>query len=342
MVKTIAIVSLSDGIIGEDFVAHEIKIGIKRLEDYGIKVKFMKNSLNGIDYLKKYPQKRAEDLLQAFSDPEIDMILCAIGGDDTYRLLPYLFENEELRKVSSQKIFLGFSDSTMNHFMLHKVGINTFYGQSFLTDICELADSMLPYTKSYFEELLSSGKISKITPSAYWYEGRTDFGIEQIGTKLKKHENQGFQLLRGKPVFSGKILGGCLDSIYDIFDGKRYSDSPLLCKKYHLFPELEEWNDKILLLETSEEKMSPEKYRKALIYLRNEGIFSRINGLLVGKPMDEVYFEEYKEILLDVIDNEKLSIVYNINIGHALPRCIVPFGVEALVDIGKQEIVFQY
>ncbi|PHU41720.1 hypothetical protein CSW78_27005, partial [Shigella flexneri] len=56
----------------------------------------------------------------------IDMILCAIGGDDTYRLLPYLFENDQLQKVIKQKIFLGFSDTTMNHLMLHKLGIKTF------------------------------------------------------------------------------------------------------------------------------------------------------------------------------------------------------------------------
>ena len=45
--------------------------------------------------------------MQAFSDDSIDMILCAIGGDDTYRLLPYLFENDQLQKVIKQKnIFL--------------------------------------------------------------------------------------------------------------------------------------------------------------------------------------------------------------------------------------------
>lgn len=26
--------------------------------------------------------------------------------------------------------FLGFSDTTINHFMLHKVGLKTFYGQA--------------------------------------------------------------------------------------------------------------------------------------------------------------------------------------------------------------------
>ena len=96
MIKKLAIVSLSAGVLGEDFVKHELEIGLKRLTDLGLEVSFMPNALKGIDYLKQHPEARAADLLQAFRDPEIDMILCAIGGDDTYRLLPYLFENGEL------------------------------------------------------------------------------------------------------------------------------------------------------------------------------------------------------------------------------------------------------
>ena len=35
-------------------------------------------------------------------------------------------------------------------------------------------------------------------------------------------------------------------------------------------------------------------------------------------------------------------IVYNINIGHSTPRCIIPFGVEAEVNISRQTISFNY
>ena len=117
MIKNVAIVSLSRGIIGESFVKFETDIGIKRLKDFGLNVKFMPHALSGLDYVEKHPEKRAQDLLEAFRDPEIDMILCAIGGDDTYRLLPYLFENNELKKAVTNKVFLGFSDTTINHFM---------------------------------------------------------------------------------------------------------------------------------------------------------------------------------------------------------------------------------
>ena len=48
------------------------------------------------------------------------------------------------------KIFLGFSDSINNHLMVNKLGLSTFYGQSFLQDIAELDNEMLPYSKYYF------------------------------------------------------------------------------------------------------------------------------------------------------------------------------------------------
>ena len=341
MVKTVAVVSLSHGTIGEEFAKHELELGLSRLRAYGLNVRFMDNALKGHAYLKEHPEKRAEDLLQAFSDSEIDMILCAIGGDDTYRLLPFLFENDELKNAVNDKIFLGFSDSTVNHFMLNKVGLKTFYGQSFLADICELEEEMRPYTEKYFSELISTGTIKEISPSDVWYECRTDFSKEQIGVKLKAHKNSGFELLQGSSAFSGEILGGCIDSIYDMFDGELYEDSPVLCKKYGLFPVTEEWKGKILLLETSEEKMSPERLRLALEKLKDTGIFGVINGILVGKPMDGVYYEQYKKVLIETVDNPSLPIVYNINIGHALPHCIIPMGVRATVDTEKQKITFE-
>ena len=340
MNKTIAIVSLSSGIIGEPEVQFEVEIGLRRLEEYGIQVKFMPHALKGLAYVKEHPEKRAEDLLQAFRDPEIDLILCAIGGDDTYRLLPYLFDHDELKNAVTDKVFLGFSDTTINHLMLHKVGLPTFYGQAFFPDVCELGPEMLPYTRTYFEELLRTGQIQEITPSPVWYEQREAFTPDQAGKQLPAFPDRGFELLQGPPVFSGKILGGCIDSIHDMFDGERYADMPALCEKYGLFPSAEDWRGRILLLESSEEKMPPEKYAKTLRLIKEKGVFDAVSGILVGKPMDETFDAEYRQCLKDVIDNPALPVVCNVNVGHALPRCIIPFGVDAVVDVNQQRITF--
>lgn len=339
-VSNVAIVSLSSGILGESFVRFEVEIGLRRLKEFGLNVRFMPHALEGLEYIKEHPEKRAEDLLAAFRDPEIDMILCAIGGDDTYRLLPYLFEHNELAETVTDKVFLGFSDTTINHLMLHKAGLQTFYGQAFLPDLCELGPEMHPYTRKFFEELITTGGIREITPSDVWYEERKEFSPDQVGKALSPKTNQGFELLQGPTHFSGKILGGCIDSLYDMFCGDRYADMPELCRKYQLFPDAKEWKGRILLLESSEEKPAPEKYRVALEQLKSAGVFDAVNGVLAGKPMDETYAEEYKQLLTEVIGRPDLPILFNLNIGHAMPRCIMPFGIEADVDAEQQVIRF--
>lgn len=70
MIKTVGVVSLSAGTLGEDFVRHELELGVRRLEHYGLKVRFLPHALKGIDYLKAHPEARAADLLEAFRDLE--------------------------------------------------------------------------------------------------------------------------------------------------------------------------------------------------------------------------------------------------------------------------------
>lgn len=341
MIRNVAIVSLSRGLLGEEFVQHEVALGLKRMGEMGLNVSFMPHAQKGLDYVDRHPEARAADLLQALRDPQIDMILCAIGGDDTYRLLPYLFEHGELAAAAAgEKVFLGFSDTTINHFMFHKVGMRTFYGQSFLADLCEIGSEMLPYSEEYFRELVTSGTIRAVRPSELWYESRTDFGPDRMGTPLAAHRDRGFELLQGAAVFSGEILGGCIDSIFDLFDGERHADMPKLCEKYGIFPKKEEWRGKILLLETSEELMPPEKYRRAVSALKERGVFDAVAGVLVGKPVDGRYEREYARILTETVANAEVPIVCNVNIGHAQPRCILPFGVRATVDAGEQVIRF--
>ena len=93
-------------------------------------------------------------------------------------------------------------------------------------------------------------------------------------------------------------------------------------------------------METSENRPEPKLYRKMIVALKEYGIFDVLSGVLVGKPQDEIYYDEYKKILLEETAGKDLSVVYNINIGHATPRCIIPFGVEAQVNVDKQVITF--
>ena len=339
----VAIVSLSSGMLGEDFCRHNIEIGTRRLKEYGLEPVFMPNTLKGISYLAEHPEARASDLKQAFMEDSIAGIICAIGGDDTYRLLPYLMEDFafKLAVQNNPKLFTGFSDTTINHLMLYQLGLQTYYGPNFICDLGELANEMLPYTKEAFESYLEGSSYNQICSSPIWYEERKDFSSAAVGTERIAHkEERGYELLQGPKIFSGELLGGCLESMYDILEGTRYTDEREICERYHLFPNRKEWEGKILFLETCEEKPIPELFEKELCALKERGVFDAVNGILAGKPQDETYYEEYKEVLKKVIHNDRLPIVYNVNFGHALPRCALPIGAEATVDMMKKTILF--
>ncbi len=223
--------------------------------------------------------------------------------------------------------------------MFYKLGLSTFYGPCFICDLGEIADDMLPYTKKAFENYLEGYPDDEITSSDIWYDERNDFSRDAIGTERKAHkEERGFELLQGCEIFRGELLGGCLESMYDMLTANRYEDEKDICEKYSIFPSVEEWIGKIIFLETCEEKPEPEIFEKELITLKEKGVFDVVNGVLVGKPLNETFYEEYKDILLKVIDRKQLSIVYNVNFGHATPRCVLPYGVEAIVDMRQKKI----
>ena len=337
----VAIVSLSSGMLGEAANRHELKAGVRQLRAFGLEPVFMPNALAGIDELKRCPQKRADDLKAAFSDPSVRGVICAIGGDDGYRLLPFLMEDaafcENVRRAP--RLFTGFSDTTIHHLMFRRLGLQTFYGPCFVCDLAELSGEMLPYTKAAFTGYFEGCGTRSITPSDTWYEERRDFSAAAVGTPRAAHrETHGYELLQGAPVFEGELLGGCLESLYDMLTSARYADERAVCEKYRLFPSAEEWRGKVMFLETCEEKPSPDTLRDELLCIEATGAFDALAGLIVGKPQDECYYEEYKDVYREVLGARALPIVYNVNFGHAYPRAALPYGAPVRVDAAAQKI----
>lgn len=337
----IAVVSLSRGLLGMPFCKHELEIGLQRLKDFGLVPVVMPNALKDINYLENHPEEKASDLKTAFMDDGIKGIICAIGGDDTYRTIPYLMEDKEFINAvkTHPKVFMGFSDTTNNHLMFYKLGLQTFYGQAFLTDLAELDTEMIPYTKKYFEKLFMDSHTYEITSSPVWYFERENFGPEEIGKPRKSQiEKHGFEVLNGKVKVVGNLYGGCIESLYDAYTGERHGDDNEIYAKYNLLPTLDEWKEKILFLETSEEQISPDKLEQILMTLKNNKILENVKGILVGKPMNEKYYEEYKEVYKKVFANLDTPILYNINFGNSIPRCIIPYGAKAIIDYDNKKI----
>lgn len=337
----VAIVSLSRGLLGMPFVKHELDLGIKRLKEFGLEPVIMPNSLKDMDYLFEHPEERASDLKQAFLDDSIKGIICAIGGDDTYKTIPYLMEDKEFIDAvrNHPKIFTGFSDTTNNHLMFHKIGLETFYGPSFLVDLAELGNEMLPYTKDTFNKFFLNEERYEILSSPIWYSDRSSYSEEQLGiSRISNKEEYGYEVLNGSGKVSGKLYGGCLDSLYDIYTSERYGNENIIYTKYDILPTLEEWKEKVLFIETSEEKIIPEKLEKILNYFKNNKILESVKGVIVGKPIDETFYNEYKEVYRKVFSDLNTPVLYNVNFGHSVPRALIPYGINATIDFDNKRI----
>lgn len=323
----IAIVSLSWGGLGDDNLIHKYYIAKERLEnDFGLEVTTMPNALKGSEFVYNHPELRAKDLMDAFEDKSIKGIFCAIGGDDSVRILPYI--NYDIIK-NNPKIFMGYSDTTVSHFMMYKAGLISYYGPSIMCEFGEYV-KMFDYTKDAVSNILFKDTTNyEIKSSDIWSNDYVSWDEENqnIAKKVLKEEHH-YEVLSGSGIVRGKLLGGCIDVFPMILETE-------------IWPKTDEWKDKILLVETSEEKMPP---NYLLYYLRNlgaQGILNVIKGIVVGKPQDEKYYEEYKEIYLKVLKEfncENLPILYNINIGHAYPTGLLPLGVEYEINCDNKTI----
>lgn len=193
----VAIVSLSSGLAGEEIFRHRYELGKKRLEQLGFNVVTMKNALKGIEYLYNHPEKRAEDFMEAILDKDIKGIICNIGGDDTIRLLSYI-DFEAI--ANNPKVFMGYSDTTINHYMMQKAGVVSYYGPAVMTDFAE-NNNMHTYTLKYINEVLLENREDIVIKSSdKWTSEYLDWAIEEndnISRKMNE-EKYGYEVLQGK------------------------------------------------------------------------------------------------------------------------------------------------
>lgn len=317
----IATISLSWGGAGDGDILWRYHAGKKRLEDvFGLHVVEMPNTLMGTKYLYEHPEKRAEDLMNAFSDASIKGIFSCIGGDDSIRLLPYI----DFDVISSNpKIFLGYSDTTISHFFCLKAGLSSFYGPSVLAEFAENVD-MHEYTKTAVEKVLfSSEPIGEIFFSDIWTSQRLPWEIKNKDIVRKMQHNSGYELLQGRNKVRGRLIGGCIEVLE-------------MMKNTALWPDRDSWEDVILFLETSEEMPEPLYIRYWLRNYAAQGILHKIKGIIWGKPYNMRYYDEYKEVIHEIIAEEcelrNLPILYNMNFGHTAPMMILPYGALAEID----------
>ncbi|OCA76417.1 peptidase S66 [Chryseobacterium artocarpi] len=310
----IATISLSWGAAGD--LPHRYLKGKERLNQiFNLEVTETKHALQSAEWIYNNPEARANDLMEAFSDPSVKAIISNIGGDDSVRMLKYI----DLEVIKNNpKIFLGFSDSTVTHFICLKAGLSSFYGTSLLVGFAENGAMHDYQINDIKKTLFSSDVIGRIKPNE---EGWTtefldwfDISLQDIKRKLTPSKEWHF--IRGNSIVHGKLIGGCME-VLEMLKGTDY------------WPDLETWKDSILFFETSEDKPKPEYVRWWLRNYAAMGILKNAKGIIFGRPYDNLYTEEYEAELLKVLDEEglyDLPVITRMDFGHTCPTFTIPYG----------------
>ncbi|NQZ65855.1 MAG: LD-carboxypeptidase [Mycoplasmatales bacterium] len=310
----VSLQSPSSGIAGDKRFFHRFLIGKKRIEKMGLKTVVSDHALKGIEFISNNPQKRADDLNNAFLDSNIKLIIANMGGFDSHKIIPFLDKNAILE---NPKPILGFSDITSLHLYLYTLGIKSYYGPTVLSGFAENV-KMHELTSKSIEQILFTNQKQIINQSNEWTSEFLEWGNEKFDNISRKMNPEKFgQIwLNFNENISGHLIGGCLDTIAEM-------------KNESFFPNLNYWKNSVIFLETSESKMPPQEFDNALESLREEINVSK--GIIFGKPKDEEYFNEYLEIIKAKLN---CPVIYNLNFGHTAPVYTLPYG-------GKIEISFK-
>ena len=323
----VAVVSLSSGSLGEAKSIHKYHIAKERLErDYGLRVVAMPHALKGKDFIYRHPEARAQDLMDAFRDEEIRAVFCAIGGDDTIRLLPYI-DFEVLK--NNPKIFTGFSDTTTNHFMMQKAGLVSYYGLSVMCDLAEYV-AINEYSRAMMERTLFDPQPRLEIPASPFFayeQEKVPWAEENQNLARPTRQNPGYKLLQGSGRVEGALFGGCLE-VFVMLMGTA------------LWPAPDFWEGKLLLLETSEDDPPDDLLRLYLRGFQAQGILQRIRGIVMGRPATPEKEESYQAVLKQVVGFEagrpELPILYNVNVGHSYPIGVFPLGLRYEIDCERK------
>lgn len=293
-------------------------------EAFGLEVVEMRHARRDAAWIRRNPAARAEDLMAAFADPRIDIVVSAIGGNDAVRLIPHV----DLGVIAANpKIFLGYADTTVLHFGCLKAGVGSFYGPSIMAGFAESGGLFRYMTEQLRRVLCRAAPTGEVPPNLDgWTNEIVDWADPaQLARRRRLLPSTGPRLLQGRGRVRGPLIGGCADTLETLKDTAWW-------------PPLERWRGAILFYETSEEAPRPAVIGQWLADFAARGILEVISGLLVGRPggaidpADHAAYDEAIVATLRAAGLAGLPVLAGLDFGHTDPICTIPYGVRAEID----------
>lgn len=319
----VAVVASSWG--GPGAFSNKFAYGVKMLEEtFGLEVIVMPFATASADDVKNSPQKRAEDLMSAFKDKSIKAIISAIGGGDSIRMLPFI--DFEIIK-NNPKIYIGYSDSTITHFMCLKAGVRSYYGPSIMAGFAENG-GLIPFMESSVKKtLFSSDVVGDLKNTDGYVLKQHNWGDDSLlDVKRELLQAPKQQIINGNANAKGCLIGGCIEVL------EFMKDTVLWNKDY--------FKGAILFIETSEDNPSADFVTYWLRNYAASGILQNLAGILVGRPQstDEEYINNQNNAILQVVKTEQnldIPILINCNFGHTDPQMLMPYGALVEIDVNS-------
>ncbi len=329
---TIATISLSWG--GAGALPHRYEQGKRQLQEaFGLNVIETPHALEKPDALRDHPERRLDDMMWAFQNPDVKAIICNIGGDDTNRLIRLMTPAHDEIIRGNPKIFMGFSDTSVNHFMCYRAGLASFYGGCVLFTFAENGGIPAYTIDNMKRTLFGTEPVGALPESPEFIVDTIDWNIQPPVVR-RRRPGTPWRYINGRKTARGRLIGGCFDSLIDSLNGTE------------LWLPAAEYEDTILFLETCEEMPPPAQVKRWLRLLGVQGILDRVNGILFARPGNDIWknpadadawiarYPEYDAALLDAcreFGRTDLPIVTNMDFGHTMPQLILPYG--ALCEI---------
>jgi muramoyltetrapeptide carboxypeptidase len=116
------------GVVAPSYAPHGgwLLRGVKAMQEAGYNVVLEPEIERFRRFQQTEDRKRAQNLMDIWSDPSVKAVICGTGGYGAVRILPYL-DAEIFRR--NPKIFVGYSDITALHlWMMRRVGLRVFHG----------------------------------------------------------------------------------------------------------------------------------------------------------------------------------------------------------------------
>ncbi len=286
---------------GSPITEEQLNGTVETLEGMGYKTYYKPSVLSEYGYFAGTDQERADELMQMFTNKEVDAIMCVRGGYGSIRILDLL----DYKKIQGNpKIFIGYSDITaLISAINERTGLVCFHGPLGISDYTD-------YTLKSFERVLVNPKPRYKYP--YFREENTE----------DNPEFDFYTITDG--TAEGELIGGNLSVLASMAGSDFETD----------------FENKIVFLEEIEEKTyRVDRMLTQLVQATNlrkaKGI---VLGVFYKCSENDPPTIPLKQAIADILKPLNIPTAYGFPFGHIKTKMTLPAGIVAKFNATRRTL----